>query len=60
MAGQLDNATMTPLLLQNRNAVIVGDAEERSRQEMMSVTQILLLSLTRMDLLRSLGEIIPF
>jgi hypothetical protein len=58
MAGQLDNAIMTPLLLQNRNAVIViEDAEEliTSRDDIRNSNLSMLLSLTDGLLGESLG-----
>jgi hypothetical protein len=58
MAGQLDNATMTPLLLQNRNAVIViEDAEEliTSRDDVRNSNLSMLLNLTDGLLGESLG-----
>ena len=58
MAGQLDNAAMTPLLLQNRNAVIViEDAEEliTSREEVRNSNLSMLLNLTDGLLGESLG-----
>jgi hypothetical protein len=58
MAGQLDNATMTPLLLQNRNAVIViEDAEEliSSRDDVRNSNLSMLLNLTDGLLGESLG-----
>ncbi|MBX9886560.1 MAG: AAA family ATPase [Flavobacteriaceae bacterium] len=58
MAGELDNAAMTPLLLQNRNAVIViEDAEEliTSREEVRNSNLSMLLNLTDGLLGESLG-----
>lgn len=58
MAGELDNAMMTPLLLQNRNAVIViEDAEQliTSRDEVRNSNLSMLLNLTDGLLGESLG-----
>jgi hypothetical protein len=58
MAGQLDNAAMTPLLLQNRNTVIViEDAEEliTSRDDVRNSNLSMLLNLTDGLLGESLG-----
>jgi hypothetical protein len=58
MAGQMDNAAMIPLLLQNRNAVIViEDAEEliTSREEVRNSNLSMLLNLTDGLLGESLG-----
>jgi len=58
MAGQLDNAAMTPLLLQNRNAIIIiEDAEEliTSRDDFRNSNLSMLLNLTDGLLGESLG-----